>query len=202
MKTTKPVSTISFNDPYYLMERLEELRKAKVLSWWCFIPHKPEDDEGGKKGHNHLYLEPAKSVQTEDLRAALREFDPEHPDKPKGCLPMIKCNSFGDWYLYGKHDKAYLATKNETRRYQYADEEFISSDSDYFLYMVRSAHIDLTPINRLMELVKQGASFTDAVARGFVPVPQVYAYQKVWEHLMAAAEHEDQTHRGGREGHE
>lgn len=111
MRTTKPIATISFNSPAFLKLKLEELTKAGKISFWAFIPHKPEDDEAGTKEHNHLYAEPSKMMQTDDLKAELLEFDPEHPDKPKGCLPF-RTSKFADWYLYGLHDKRYLASKD------------------------------------------------------------------------------------------
>ena len=68
VRTTKPIATISFNSPDFLRTKLEELRDAGRISFWAFIEHKPEDDEGGKKSHCHLYIEPSKMLQTDDLK--------------------------------------------------------------------------------------------------------------------------------------
>ena len=45
VKTRRPISTISYNSPEYLQGKLEELRKAKIISVWFFIKHKKEQDE-------------------------------------------------------------------------------------------------------------------------------------------------------------
>ena len=74
MKTSKPVSTISFNSEAYLRGKLRELTAAGVLEFWAYIRHDPEPDEvgdeAGGKQHFHVYMEPAKMIQTTDLRAA------------------------------------------------------------------------------------------------------------------------------------
>ena len=72
MKTTMPTSTISYNSGGFLKLKLDELLKAKVIQFYAFIEHVPEEDE--KKKHKHLYIEPAKSVQTEELRDELRAY--------------------------------------------------------------------------------------------------------------------------------
>lgn len=121
MRTTKPIATISFNSPAFLKLKLEELTKAGKISFWAFIPHKPEDDEAGTKEHNHLYAEPSKMMQTDDLKAELLEFDPEHPDKPKGCLPFrtsslrtgicTDCTISGTWHQKDSHGDFIISTK-------------------------------------------------------------------------------------------
>lgn len=112
VRTTKPISTISFNTPDYLAVKLSELTQAKILSFWAFIPHLPEDDEGGKKEHIHVYIEPSKMVQTDDIRHELRQPDPNQPNMLLGCLPF-KSSNFGNWYLYGLHDPLIWQVKDK-----------------------------------------------------------------------------------------
>lgn len=90
MRTTKPISTISFNSREYLALKLHELQKSGRISFWAFVEHQPEDDEAGKKVHNHVFVIPSKMLQTDDLREELKEYDPEHPDKPKAVLRGIR----------------------------------------------------------------------------------------------------------------
>ena len=106
VRTTKPIATIAFNTPSFLEVKLNELLKAGRISFWAFIQHKPEDDEAGRKYHSHVFVEPSKMLQTDDLRAELREFDPEHPDKPLGTITR-NTSKFDPWYLYALHDKRY-----------------------------------------------------------------------------------------------
>lgn len=187
MKTRKPVTTISYNSPEYLMLKLEELRRAKIISVWFFLEHQPEEDE--KKEHIHLYIMPAKQIQTDDIVDELREFDPLHPEAPRKCLHFRSCHSFPDWYLYTIHDKGYLLSKNQKRKYSYLQEEFVCSDSDELNEMVRE--IDMTEYSafaRMRSAFDQGLSFQEYFLRGSVPIQQIRQYQIAWEVLLAREE--------------
>lgn len=180
VKTTLPISTISFNSIEFLLVKLEELRAAKIISFWSFIHHLPEDDEGGKKEHNHLYILPARSIYTDDIKMALREFDPAHPDKPLGCISFYK-SSFDHWYLYGLHDARYLALKQQSRRFHYSSEDFYCSDPDELLFKVKQ--IDLTamsPYADMLDAQKNGLTWDEYFRRGTVPIPQIAQFERAW----------------------
>lgn len=196
MRTTKPIATISFNTPEYLALKLGELQKAGRISFWAFIVHKPEDDEGGAKFHQHVYIEPAKMLQTDDIKECLKEFDPEKPEKPKGCISFISSN-FDNWYMYGMHDKRYLASKGQSRRYHYTHDDFITSDADDLLYKARM--IDLTSLSRYADMedaIRQGFTWDEYFRRGTVPIQQITNFEKAWHTLLASY-----TNRNGRENH-
>lgn len=196
MNTAKPISTISFNSEAHLVRTLSDLQKAKKIEFWAYIKHQPEDDEAGKKEHIHLYIEPARRIQTVDLQAEFNEFDPNNP-KPRKCL-NFRISQFGDWYLYALHDATYLASKGQSRRFHYKPEDVIPSDDDEL--RERIATIDLsgiTPIGRLKEFKRSGLSFQDAVAQGIVPIPQINSYAVAWGCLDTAT-----TFRNGRPNHE
>lgn len=197
MRTTKPISTISFNSEAYLAQKLNELLKAGRVSFWAFIPHKPEDDEAGNKPHHHVYIEPSKMLQTDDVREELKEFDPEHPDKPKGCL-VFRSSKFGEWYLYALHDRAYLASKGQSRKYHYSHDEMRSSDPDDLLCMARSIDmLSISPYAAMIDAQKTGMTFEQYFRRGTIPLPQVALWERAWHLLMAG----DFTERAEREGH-
>ena len=184
MKTTKPISTISFNSPEYLRHKLAELTKARVISFWAFIPHLPEDDEGGKKAHCHVYIEPSKSIQTDDLRDQFKEFDPDKPDKPKGCL-TFNSSKFDPWYMYGLHDKRYLSSKSLVKKYHYRSEDFVTSDDDDLLCKVRMIDmLALSCYQDMLEAIYRGETWPQYFAHGFVPVNQVVYFQKAWYLLV------------------
>lgn len=196
MRTTKPIATIAFNSISFLKLKLNELLKAGRISFWAFIAHKPEDDEGGKKEHCHLYVEPSKMLQTDDLRAELREYDPEHPDKPKGCI-SFKSSKFDPWYLYALHDKRYLASKGQSRRFHYEHENIITSDEDDLLFKARSIDlVGLSPYADMADAQRQGITFSEYFARGTIPLPQVILFERAWDLLL-----DNHTYRGGHEGH-
>ena len=197
MRTTKPIATISFNTPEYLSLKLDELLKSGIISFWAFVRHKPEDDEGGLKYHQHVYVVPSKMLQTDDLRTQLKEFDPSHPDKPLGVLTW-NSSRFDPWYLYAIHDKRYLASKGQTRKFHYAENEVISSDEDDLLCKVRSIDmLSLTPYEDIIEAQSQGVSWNDYFRRGTIPLPQIKLYQEAWYTLMGV----DSTNRNGKPNH-
>lgn len=196
MRTTKPIATIAFNTPSFLEVKLNELLKAGRISFWAFIQHKPEDDEGGRKHHCHVFVEPSKMLQTDDLRAELREFDPEHPDKPLGTITW-NSSKFDPWYLYALHDKRYLASKGQSRRFHYRHEDIKSSDPDDLLYRARSIDmVSLSPYADMEDAQKAGVTWAEYFSRGTVPLPQVALFERAWG-LLAQV----RTDRADREGH-
>lgn len=196
MRTTKPISTISFNSSSYLELKLNELLKAGKVSFWAYIEHLPEDDEGGGKIHHHVYIEPAKMLQTDDIKSELKEFDPSHPSKPLGCI-SFKSSKFADWYMYSLHDVRYLASKSQSRTYHYLHEDFKTSDDDDLLFKARSIdRIALSPYAAMEDAQKQGITFQEFFARGTVPLPQLALFEKAWYMLL-----DGHTNRNNRPGH-
>lgn len=196
MRTTKPISTISFNTPDYLAQKMTELQKSGRISFWAFIPHKAEDDEGGKKDHCHLYVEPSKMLQTDDLKDALKEFDPTNPTKPLGCI-TFKSSKFDPWYLYALHDKRYLASKGQARRYHYKHDDIVTSDPDDLLYKARSIDmVSLSPYADMEDAQQHGLTFSEYFARGTIPLPQLTLFERAWNLLIA-----NRTERNGYDAH-
>ena len=198
MKTKLPISTISYNTPEYLELKLRELQRGKIISEWHFVEHQPEDDEGGKKLHIHLWLQPAKSLQTEDLIEELLQPDPEKPDKPRKCLPFRISKTFGDWYLYAIHDRAYLASKAESRRYHYTIDDVRTSDDDQLNCRVHEIDmLDKGGWAKMEAFYKEGLTFAEIFKRGAVPIQQFSQFRQAYEYMVA-----ERTNRGGRKGHE
>lgn len=225
MRTRSPISTISFNTPDYLLLKLNELTSSGKISFWSFIMHRPEDDEAGGKDHIHLYIEPSKIVQTDDLRKAFLEYDPQYsvsdysedrvllhdnpddhvvdPDvkivrkkKPRGCL-LFRNSKFSDWYLYGLHDKRYLSSKGQSRKYHYSHDDIVSSDYDDLLFLSRSIDlISLSPYADMEEAQRNGVTFAEYFRRGTVPLPQVVLFERAWYLLQ-----NNSADRAGRSSH-
>lgn len=197
MRTTKAISTISYNSAEFLELKLNELIRSKIISFWAFVPHKPEDDEAGNKPHKHLYIEPAKRIQTDDLRDVLTELDINHPtNKPLKCL-SFRSSKFDDWFLYSMHDRAYLASKGQSRKFSYLLSDFITSDDDELVFLVKS--IDQTALNvykRMEDAISKGLNFVEFAKLVTVPVQQIYSWQHTYE-LIA----ENRTNRNSRDTH-
>ena len=196
MNTQKPISTISWNTEKFLRDTLEALTKAHKIDYWEFIRHSPEDDEGGKKEHFHVYIEPSKRIQTAELREEFKEPDLRHPDqKPLGCL-TFRNSVFSDWYLYALHDPTYLAAHQQSRKRHYTDDQIRFPDEDEHHYRVSCVDMSIyTPVRRLQAAKDAGMSFGEAVARGLVPIPQLSQFEKAWNYLA------DKTDRNGHPDH-
>lgn len=178
MSTSKDFSTISYNSVEFLTAKLEQFRKAHIISKWYFIQHKAESDE--KKDHIHVFITPARRINTSEFLDEFQEIDPLHPDKPFKCLTG-RPSQFRDWYLYSIHDPIYLASKGLTREHFYTEEDIIASDDDEKFRDIRSiTNLDNTPIQLVLNAVLQGEDFTDFVMRGTVPIQQLVNYEKAW----------------------
>lgn len=197
MKTRIPFSTISFNSREYLEHKLDELRRAKILSEWFFVPHKPEDDECQGKEHHHVFMIPSRGIQTDDIKQELCEYDPEHPTKPKSCL-SFKSSKFGNWYLYAIHDPDYLAAKGESRKFHYNYDHVVASDPDVLYELVFEIDVtaELGALKGMQQAKKQGLTFQQFFNQGKVSPAQVRQYQAAWELVDAGA-----TSRGSRMAH-
>lgn len=178
MKTSKPISTISYNTADFLEAKLRELVDLDVLSYYMYVRHYPEDDE--TKPHYHVYMELGDTTEIKKgcpLQLAFSEIDPKKPDKPLGCMPFRKTHFFDDWYFYVLHHKAYLVSKGQNRKHQYTDDDFIVSDTDYFGDL--RAQINYSKYFRQaqnVERIKQGAKVYELVEQGLINVREVVAY--------------------------
>ena len=107
MRTSKEISTISYNTEAFLYDRLQELLRNKVISDYIYIKHLPDDDE--RKEHIHLWLKPNKLLDSMDIQDFLKEIDPNNP-KPLKVLDF-KPSKSDDWILYCQHYRPYLEYK-------------------------------------------------------------------------------------------
>lgn len=172
-------------------------KKTRKADFWCYICHKPEDDEAGNKPHIHLYIEPTNQLETSSLQQSMDEPDLRHPQlKPLKCL-AFRSSKFDDWCLYVLHDKAYLASKGQSRKYHYKYIDLVSSDPDELLYRYRMIdRSKLLPFQNMLDLQSQGVSFGEFIKYGRVPVPQINAWRSAWYELSG-----DDLNRNGRTTH-
>lgn len=185
MKTTRNISTITFNTPEFLLTKLNELYSARVISVWHFVCHIGEDDEAGLKNHVHLYIEPSKLLQTDDLVVQFKEIDPTN-EKPLKPLPF-RLSNFVHWYLYGIHDKVYLANLNppQKKKFEYTYNDVKTSNSDELYRAVKQ--IDkgsLIPIHKIQEAVENKVPFSRLVATGQVPLSLIQGWRMGYECIL------------------
>lgn len=180
MRTSKPFSLISYNTQDFLREKLNELVQGGLIQFWAFIHHQPEQDE--KKAHKHLYIIPQKLIDTQRIEKALQEIDlTDITAKPLGSI-FPQSSKFADWYLYGLHDRKYLASKGQKRTYAYNDNAFIVSCQDTFQELKNL--IDYTKINRLsliLEKAEKGESLASIIKTSNIPLQLIGQVKQLYD---------------------
>lgn len=206
MITKKPFATISYNSQKYLTFVLDTMIEERLIEFYLFINHYPEEDE--KKQHIHLFVIPAGKIDTEIFRERLIELTPNN-DLPLRSLPCVS-SKFADWYLYALHDKDYLMTKLESRKYHYNKEAFVYSDEEYFTqYLHTTDFSKYKRLARFKEMVLSGVPFDLLVANGFIPPQLVYQYSRTYDSILNSKNLDidtiltgEITDRGDRDGHD
>ena len=196
MRTSKPFSLISYNTKEFLIEKLNELVEGGLVQFWAFIHHQPEEDE--KKAHKHLYIIPQKLIDTQRIEKALQEIDiNDITAKPLGAI-FPQSSKFADWYLYGLHDKKYLASKGQKRAYAYNDSAFVVSCQDTFQELKNL--IDYTEINRLsliVEKAENGESLANIIKSTNIPLQLIGQVRQLYDIINTSFEvyrNERKTH--------
>lgn len=181
MRTTKPISTISYNSKAYLEGVLKSLVKAKKVAFWAYVPHLAEEDE--TKDHIHLYIEPNERLDTMDLAEMFQEVDLAHPGKPLKCVDW-RPSKWEDWYLYGIHDEAYLRMKFEFRKYHYSIKDVKASDADDLeVRAYRAQHSDVIKNVRIHDAMMNGMTADKMAYIGAITPAQAFqfaAYQQMF----------------------
>ena len=195
MKTSKPFSTISYNTDEFLRHQLDDLVKRDVISFYAWVEHYAEEDE--KKSHKHLFIVPNGQQETNGVRKLLEEIDLSNPLNPP--LGVLDCRSskFDDWYLYCCHDSAYLATKGQSRKYHYQEENFVTSSQEAFHERIMT--IDRAKYHKTQDFVDavlRGVPFIDLVRSGQVPAPQFIQWRNLYDFLACTRTYRDdgETH--------
>ncbi len=187
MRTSKPFSMISYNTKDFLTEKLNELVQGGLIQFWAFIHHKAEEDE--KKAHKHLYIIPQKLIDTQRIEKALQEIDlTDITAKPLGAI-FPQSSKFADWYLYGLHDRKYLASKGQKRMYSYNDSAFVVSCQDTFQELKNL--IDYTQINRLsliFEKVENGESLANIIKTSNIPLQLIGQVKQLYNIITSSFE--------------
>lgn len=169
MRTSKPIATISYNSPDFLRNKIEYWKQQGIIEYGMWIHHKPESDE--KKAHYHVYLKPAKLIQTMDLENDSCEIDPQHPDKP---LKMVsfRVSKESDWTLYSTHDPDYLMEKGLEREHHYSFDDIQTTCEDTLNDIIshlsddRKGRLEY----RLIDCINRGLSWQQIISSGIVPL--------------------------------
>ena len=187
MNTSKSIAGISYNTEEFLKGTLEDWKREGIIEFAMFIHHKAEADE--KKDHFHVYIIPAKRLQTVDLELKSQEFDPMHPDKPLKLLGLTPSKE-SDWLLYALHDPTYLIEKGLEKAYHYSLEDFKSTDLDLFDIIVsrigetRNGKIE----NRVIQMIRNGMTWNEMLTSGLIPMRYVYSAKIIFDSFVIKEE--------------
>lgn len=196
MRTSKPISTISYNTEDFLKAKLAELLRNHKIDDYMYIRHDAEQDE--KKDHIHLWLSPNRLLDTMDLQDFFKEYDPKNPQKLLKCLPF-SVSKQDDWILYGMHLPAYLATKGESREFIYTKDDFRYADEDAFerAYIHALKGSEWAQRNMTLQLLADGTvNPAELILSGVIPLNMA-------NQVSALASLQDRTlRRNGRPNHE
>ena len=201
MRTTKAISTISYNSQEFLNSKLKELIDNHIISDYMYIVHEPEEDE--LKQHIHLYLEPNRLVDTMDLQFHFKEIDMFN-DKPLGCI-NFRTSKIDDWILYNQHYPPYLLYKGESRVFVYEKENFQYFDEMTFhhnyIHAFKGSDFALmcSRLQTIGDVVKGNMSPAEAFILGHIPIQQASSVNAL---MYMQGAYEQRTNRGGRSGHE
>lgn len=172
MRTSKPISTISYNTENYLKGKLEELKKNRTISDYMYILHFAEEDES--KNHTHVFIEPNKMLDTMALQENFREIDPKDNTKLLGCI-NFHSSKVDDWILYSMHFEPYLVSKGQSRKYHYKQDDFRFADELTFEALFNHAmyQSDWALNNQRVQWIKNRLTNPeDLLFNGSVPLQQ------------------------------
>lgn len=194
MRTSKPISTISYNTSSFLRGKIQEWKNCGFIDYAMWIKHQPDEDN--KKEHYHVYIKPSKVVQTTFFEEDSKELDPAFQEyewddnltdeenirlceknESKRFFKMIAFRSSkeGDWLLYGIHDKAYLQEKGLKRNIHYAFDDIESTCSETLQDIIshmsdeRKGRLEY----RIIECVNLGMGWRQIVRSGIIPLRQM-----------------------------
>lgn len=128
-----------------------------------------------------MFMIPNGKINTDELRNELEFLDINNPTLPIRCLPFTN-SKFADWYLYSLHDKAYLLSKAQSRKYHYEKDEIICSDPDYLNELIHT--IDFSKFKTqsyVIQSAMEQVPFEELVSSGQIPVQQIIQYAKLYE---------------------
>lgn len=181
MRTSKFLSTISYNSDDFLQNVLNSLINGKIVVFWAYIEHFPE--RGELKKHKHLLIQPNGLINTDTIFDLFDEPIPGN-EKPLSVMPF-RVSKVEDCLLYFLHDSKYLDKKMLKKKYHYELDDFKTSNDDYLRELYYT--LDLSKyggFDRLLENAKNGIPFSTLVNSGIVPIQQIRNYEHFYNLLL------------------
>lgn len=178
MKTSKPISTISYNSEEFLKAKLDYLVRSGEIVFWYYIKHHGEYDKETDiqdKDHIHVYIESGNKIDTIKLGEMFLEYENgDLNSKPLKCMPFRVSKPY-DALLYNIHHTQYLLTKFEKKEFSYTLDDIVTNDKDYLLQLYSEAmHSDIFKRDRMVKLMDSGVSVSEMCYHGLININQAY----------------------------
>ena len=83
--------------------------------------------------------------------------------------------------MYCLHDKDYLASQCQERKFHYTNNDFVCSNWDYFNELIHTSDlVKYKSFAKFREMVSSGANFRELFSNGFIPIQQIVQYKKAY----------------------
>lgn len=169
--TSRPIGTISYNTPNFLMKTIYNLRDNGYIDDYRIAFHYAEEEN--KKEHFHVLLYPSRRLDPSQVQRMFLEPDPNNPDNPLGCRPFRYSEPL-NWLMYVLHDPEYLRTHQKDGsgdgKIEYDISEIVAGCREYLEQDYHRAYaVRTSPNQRALQLALAGYSFTEIM----VEVPTV-----------------------------
>lgn len=190
MATSKPISSISYNTPEFLEDKLNEFVNAGVITAWFYIFHNGEpqadNDEALGKDHIHLMVIPNKCIDLLKFTSSFTQFNPDQPKLPFKCMPF-RVSKPEDWFLYSLHVEEYLAQKGLEKEFYYNITEVSSNNPDYcqMLFVEAMQSLKNSPVYKLSKAAAKEIPFSVLVRSGQIPIQQIASSEKFYAYMYA-----------------
>lgn len=188
MKTSVPISLISYNTEDFLKLKLDDMIENQIIFNYVYIKH--DADVDALKDHIHLTIFPTDRIDTLQLKSYFSE--PCDDIKPLGISPVInKCSNTDTMFLYYIHDEKFLNSVNEVRNiYNYPIECLHYSDVDHFTSIMNNAFKFLDNISikvstkQIIEAIDGGISYKDFLKKYNPPTNQIQSIKVLYDSFI------------------
>lgn len=178
MKTSRPVSFLSYSSKYEVLALLSSLNEDGYIDGYAFIPHF-EDESISSKSHIHVVLWSDRIIDTDKLS---RLSD--------GVLVLPRKSSLHDWGRYVIHDSAYLHSKGVfVPKFSYSIDDIEVGGGDLavsLFYREFYSREYVSDIERIMEFVRSDIPWFLAAQYLHIRVPFLNAFHKAYLDLCDA----------------
>ena len=178
MKTNNFITGVTYNSEKFLLKKLNELYKMKVIAEWYYIPHKAEEEE--LKDHFHVGMLPRSPINPFDLKDEFDEFVKKEKLPRKLVLSerTTPLTPISEWFMYILHTPEYCKKKKLIKKYTYDRTEIKSHDKVTLDNRLFTAFHESTfnEESRILDILRSGITIGDLARNGFISPSKAFQY--------------------------